>query len=103
MGIFHRATTHISRRQYIENARMLNGIKDQPANHQPDDIVAYGRYPYPLRFEKKLDVAPPFPRMKVSSFLNVKPTRTFDVGLVLLMALSFVMLGLVLILRGEMM
>ena len=97
------STKRLTRREYAANARLLNGIKDQPANHKPDDIVAYGRYPYPLRFDKKLDVAPPFPPMHPTAFLNAKPTRMFDVGLVLLMVLSFVMLGLVLILRGEMM
>lgn len=98
--MFHRTTTRLTRRQYVENARLLNGIKDQPANHQPDNIVAYGRYPYPLYFKKDIDVAPPFPRVKATQFLNAKQPRLFDAGVVTMLVLSVVMLILVLILRG---
>ena len=51
-----------------------NRLKDLPANHTPPNLRAFGRAPH--FYNNKKDVAPMFPRLKVSAFLNArKETR----------------------------
>ena len=42
-------TRHLTRRDRVRNAAILNGIVDVPLNHHDPAIVAYGVYPYPQR------------------------------------------------------
>lgn len=52
-------------------ARAINGVS---ANEIPDNIIGFGRAPFPLRFGKDpRDVAPQFPRLNVVAPLVGSP------------------------------
>ena len=70
----HMRNHRLTRAERERNARILNGIVDIPANHQDSRILAYGRAPYPLR--EQPDIAPPFPRMRVSAWCNSPAARS---------------------------
>ena len=51
-----------------------NPLKEVPANHTPPNLRAFGRAPH--FYDRQKDLAPMFPRLKVSAFLNArKETR----------------------------
>jgi ABC-type cobalamin/Fe3+-siderophores transport system ATPase subunit len=91
-------TRRLTRREYAENAALLAGIKTVPANHQPADIIGYGRYPYPLRFAKELDTAPMTPRLKAIAFLPAETARRIrrveNIGLTLCVVLAAILLAM---------
>ena len=52
---------------------IINGMKALPANHTPPNLRAFGSSPH---FYDNKDVAPMFPRLRVTGFLNArKETR----------------------------
>lgn len=59
---------HLTRADRARIARAINGVS---ANDIPDDIVGFGRAPFPLRFGKDpRDVAPQFPRLRVDAWVG---------------------------------
>lgn len=105
--MFNRPIRHLTRREYAENTRMLNSIKDLPPNHNEHNRLAYGLAPF--FYDSKKDEAPMFPVLHVracspirySKYVkHIEQTKTLNLLLVVLLVLVTVLLLLVLTVKG---